>query len=108
MKLKLGLPLACLLLPVSGCTWVDLKPEAELVVVITPEIAETCRPQGTIVSSTRSQVGFYHRTSETLKAELETLARNQATTMDANAILPVGEVSEKGEQKFKAFRCSNR
>ena len=35
MKLKLGLPLASLLLPVSGCTWVDLKPEAELVVVIT-------------------------------------------------------------------------
>jgi hypothetical protein len=42
--------------------------------------------------------------SAKLQTELETLARNEAVRLEANAVAPA-TVIEDGRQQFRAYRC---
>lgn len=93
----------CLLL--GACSWVDLKPDAQSVQVITEASAKECKLLGTVNAQTKRMIGIYRRTDETLSKELETLARNEAASMEANAIAPIEELTEEGSRKYSVVKC---
>lgn len=67
-----------------------------------PDVAH-CQYVGRIDSQTRAKV-LISRNPELVQQELIDLARNQAATMGANAIVALGQ-PEDGTQSFNAYRC---
>ena len=65
--------------------------------------ANSCRSRN-IVQAAFSKV-LIERGSSKVQQELIDLARNQAATMGANAIVPSGEPVD-GSQKFRAYLCN--
>ena len=62
---------------------------------------------GDTAGATAARVAFVTRNKETVKLELERIARNDAVGLDANIIVPLGPVSDQGTRRFAAFRCPN-
>jgi hypothetical protein len=88
----------------SACTWVELAPEAEKVVVLNTDEVNKCEELGTTTVSVKYEVGGFNRNTETMTNELQTLARNSAVELKGDAIVAVSEI-EKGAQKYKIYRC---
>jgi CRISPR/Cas system type I-B associated protein Csh2 (Cas7 group RAMP superfamily) len=61
----------------AACSWVDLRPGAEAVKVVSAADVTHCQAKGSVQAQTKASVGFYDRSAETLQEELITLARNQ-------------------------------
>ena len=94
-----------MLLPLSACTWVSIKPEAKQVRVAPAGAAPPgCVKQGEIEVSVKSSVAFYDRDAVKVRDELETLARNEAIALPADTIQPLGD-PVAGTQRFAAWRC---
>ena len=66
-----------------------------------------CRALGEIGVSVKDRVGPYERNTLKVKDELETLARNEAASMQADTIAAKGEPHD-GEQRFGAYACGAR
>lgn len=97
------MPLTLILL--SACSWVDLRPEAEAVKVVSAANVAGCQAKGSVQAQTKASVGFYDRSAEALQEELITLARNQAVVLGANRLVPDSVISAQGTQQFRAFLC---
>jgi hypothetical protein len=91
---------------VVGCTWVKPDAQGELVnVVYTPAETRDCQELGSVTVSVKADIAGIDRNEVKVRDELESLARNQAATMNADTILPKSDVVD-GEQEFFAFRCA--
>jgi hypothetical protein len=102
MRKIIGLGLVVLFL--SACTWVELTPEGEKVTVAKAEHVTNCKFAGTTTVSVKSKtVG--ERDLGKIKTELETLARNEASKLKGDTVVPVTEIKE-GEQTFKVYQCN--
>lgn len=89
----------------AGCTWVKMTPQGAAVrVAAAEEDLSACQRRGEIAVSVEDRVAFYRRSSVKVRDELETLARNEAISLDADTVQPKTE-PEDGEQRFVAFRC---
>ena len=94
-----------LVLPLAACTWVPLEPDGKAVRVVAAGAAPVgCARQADVEVSVKHSVAFYERNQVKVRDELETLARNEATTVGANVVQPLGE-PEGGSQRFAAWRC---
>lgn len=93
-----------LLFSLSACTWVELAPEAEKVVVLSVDEVKKCEELGNTSVSVKYEVGGFKRDVETMSKELQTLARNSAVELKGDAIVAISEI-EKGTQKYKIYRC---
>lgn len=91
-------------LVLSACTWVDLSPEGEKVVVLTEEEVAQCEKVGQTVVMLRDSVAGFKRSDEKVRKELNTLARNSASEIGGDAVVPVGE-PENGRQTFGVYDC---
>ena len=99
--------LALSTLMLSACTWVKMEPGATRVRVLAADApTQGCTARGEIGVSVKDQVGLYQRSDLKVRDELETLARNEAVRLDADAIQPLEEPA-LGEQRFAAFHCGN-
>ena len=96
-------PLAVLFLTLTGCAFVQVSEEGAAVTQATAPDVLNCTDVGTVQSQTQSRV-LIERGSDKVKQELIDLARNQAASMGANAIVPIGE-PENGRQSFRAYKC---
>ena len=94
------------LLALAGCTWVAMEPGGRAVQVASPtqELSGCGRSVGTITVSVRDSIAFVERNALKVRDELETLARNEATSLSADTVQPLGEPRD-GEQRFAAYRC---
>lgn len=101
---KLFVSLSLFTLLGSGCSFVELKPEADSVSVLTADQAAQCKPVGTATTQVLDEVMLISRNEETMAEELEILARNEAIKSGANAIVPISEV-EEGQRTFKVYIC---
>lgn len=89
----------------TACTWVPMDPGAGSVRVLAAGAAPTgCEKRGEIEVSVKDRIAFYERNDLRVREELETLARNQALSVQADAVQPAGEPRE-GSQQFTAWRC---
>ena len=104
-KSKQLLVMVLLLGSLGACSWVDVKPEAEVVQVITTEYAENCIKLGIAKAKTLDKIWLFNRNVEKMNQELATLARNEAQTMGGNAIRPVGKLTQ-GQQAFLVYNCN--
>jgi hypothetical protein len=93
-------------LAAAGCTWVPMAPEASAVRVIPMGAAPAgCEMQQEIEVKVTGKVGFYERNTLRVREELETLARNEAAELKADALQPLEE-PRGDEQRFAAYRCT--
>ncbi len=106
MRIATSLVLASLL--VSGCTWVHMAPGASAVRVLGAGAAPAgCEKRGDVEVSVKDRLGFFERNDLRVREELETLARNEAPGLQADAVQPLGPPDD-GTQRFAAWRCAGR
>lgn len=90
---------------VAGCVWVPLHKGAETVRVLPlGHDASACRRLGEIAVSVKGGVGSWKRDALEVRDELETLARNEALTLDADSVQPITQPVE-ARQHWLALRC---
>ncbi|MDC8014180.1 DUF4156 domain-containing protein [Tahibacter soli] len=107
MKTTRNILLSALLAALGACTWVKLDEPGKAVHVAYDGRVDGCRALGEIGVSVKDRVGPYERNSLKVKDELETLARNEAASMQADTIAAKGEPHD-GEQRFGAYACGRR
>lgn len=106
MKMK-TLLLFIVSLSVSACAaGLKLTTEGEKVRVLDPSEVSSCRELGKTNNSVAWQVVGIARPEETISKELRVLARNSASRMGGDTIVPL-TVIEKGEQSFVVYKCVN-
>lgn len=101
--MRLVLVVVTATLALTACTWVPIQPEAQQVRVLRDAPAN-CQKVGEIDVEVTDKVSLYRRNALKVQDELETLARNQAAGIPANAIHPLAAPVD-GRQKFAAWRC---
>lgn len=98
------LVLLCSVALLAGCNWVKLSDSGSRIRVIDADEATRCIKKGEVTASVRDEVGPYSRNRQKVLDEVETLARNDASSLGANAIAPLGEL-DAGERRYAAYDC---
>lgn len=93
-----------LALSVSACTWVDMAPNAQSVRVVSAGAPPACEKRGEVQVAVKHNIAFYERNALRVREELETLARNEAPSLQADTIQPLADPAQ-GAQRFGAYRC---
>lgn len=92
-------------LGVCGCAFVQVTDAGAGVAQATATDVVNCQDIGEVVATTKDKV-VVRRGATKVAQELIDLARNQAASMGANAIVPTSPV-ENGVQKFRAYLCED-
>ena len=92
------------LFALSSCTYVKVSDAGAAVTQASQTDVASCEQLGEVVTHTRHKV-LLDRPSGKVKQELIDLARNQAASMGANAIVAQGE-PVNGAQTFTAYKCN--
>jgi hypothetical protein len=96
----------CLTFSISACTWVTLSDEGQQVNIATANDIQYCSKIGQVTAKTRATLLLNSkRNADKIAAELSVLARNEATKIKANTLVPLQAPNDKGEQLFNAYRC---
>lgn len=105
MRHPLRSAVTLLALAAGACTWVPMHDGAATVRVL-PMGAPTvgCTRLGEIEGNVTDKVAFYERNPLRVQEELETMARNEALGLGANAVVPLEPVRD-GRQRYAAWRC---
>ncbi|MDT8375149.1 MAG: DUF4156 domain-containing protein [Mariprofundaceae bacterium] len=106
MKPGLFLTFLSITLLASGCTWVKPTPQGEQIRVLNAGQVTSCKKIGKTTVSVLAKVAFVKRSEKKIKRELETMARNSASSMGGDTVVPVSEISA-GEQSFDVYKCAN-
>jgi len=89
----------------TGCEVVRMEPGAAQVRVLPlGQSVASCQRLGELSVSIQHRIGPYERNNLAVREELETLARNEALTLHANAVQPEAEPAI-GRQRWLAYRC---
>lgn len=88
----------------GACSFVDLKPEAEDVLMLKPFQAKECEQLRRTTSQVLDKIWFVNRNKDKMADELSTLARNTAVELGGNAIMVDSEINE-GKQTFVVLNC---
>ena len=97
---------AALALALQGCAWVKLTPEGEKARVLSAEEVANCTKLGVTTSTLKADVAGFRRNEEKVRKELATLARNAASDLGGDTVVPITE-PEGGRQTFDVYRCLN-
>lgn len=103
MKLKMVFPLVGAAV-LSACSFVDLKPNAEDVLVLKPHQVRECEQVRRSSSQVLDKIWFVNRNKERMAEELATLARNTAAELGGNAIVADSDIVD-GKQSFIIYNC---
>ena len=90
----------------AGCTWVQLTEAGETVTVLTQPAGADCTRIGTVTARTKASVAGASRNDEKMMTELDTLARNEAAMLGANAVRAEG-TPIAGRLGYIAYRCTD-
>jgi hypothetical protein len=106
--LTLSAPLAALAL-LAGCTWVTQSPEALKadIAVVDAAGAAQCQRIAANQLSVADHLGTMQRLPEDVEHDLRTMAINQAATVGADAVAPVGDL-KGGTQTWALLRCEGK
>lgn len=87
----------------TGCTWVKVSEDASDITLKTEESVADCKRVGEVNTSTKHKVLGVSRNKKKVQIELDTLARNEAASMGANALVRVS--TKEGRSSYLAYRC---
>ena len=103
MKRSAWIALAAALL--AACVnWVPLTPEGKQVRVANAAEVAGCKELGNVTGKVKVTVGPMARDEDKIAGEIEALARNEAVSLGANAIVPTGPV-DWDHRAYVAFHC---
>lgn len=88
----------------GSCTWVDTTPEGNRVRVVPGDRVTDCRHLGELSVYTKAEIAGVERNAGKISEELETLARNEAATMDGDTIVAATKISN-GRRTYQVYRC---
>lgn len=88
-----------------GCTWVRLTDAGAGVRVVDAVAGAACERIGRVTANSREDVAGVDRSLEKVREELQTLARNEAAGLGADAVVATSPI-EDGQQNFDALRCT--
>ena len=89
---------------VGGCSFVDVQPEAENVLVLGDERVRDCERLGRTRVSVATEIGFIKRGNRAIRGDLEVLARNSAADMGGDTVSPETEI-QNGKQTYGVYDC---
>ena len=89
----------------SACSTLKLTDGGEKVRVLEPNEVSSCRNLGRTNTSVTAKVVF-ERPADVVAEELATVARNSASRMGGDTIVPL-TVVENGQQTFVVYKCVN-
>ena len=89
----------------SACATVKLTEGGEKVRVLDPNEVSSCKNMGRTTTSVTSKV-IFDRPEDAVSKELQTVARNSASRMGGDTIVPL-TVIEEGSQTFVIYKCVN-
>jgi len=90
---------------INGCASVEMSTGGEKVRVLSPNEVLSCgKSLGTTSSTVMAKVAGVKRPIETIESELTTMARNSASDMGGDTIVPLTVVTN-GKQSFKIYKC---
>jgi len=89
------------------CNWVPVTEEGKEVRVLRADAAASCERIGNVTAKTADRVTIFARSDRKIQEELESLARNEATELGGDAVVPIGNESD-GRQSFDVYRCQPR
>jgi hypothetical protein len=88
----------------AGCATPKLNAGGEKVRVLEPNEVSSCRQLGKTNSTVLDKVVGIDRPIESIAEELETMARNSASNMGGDTIVPL-TIVEDGSQSFNVYKC---
>ena len=99
-------PLSLVLcLPLAACSWgIKLDSGGDKVRTAWNGDVAGCREAGKVTVSVLDHVGPMDRNGLKVRDELEVMARNEAATLGADTIKPLGDPRD-GEQSWAAYHC---
>ena len=99
-------PLSLVLcLPLAACSWgIKLDSGGDKVRTAWNGDVAGCRDVGKVTVSVLDHVGPMDRNGIKVRDELEVMARNEAATLGADTIKPLGDPRD-GEQSWSAYHC---
>ena len=94
-----------LCLPLAACSWgIKLDSGGEKVRTAWDGRVDGCRDVGKVTVSVLDHVGPMNRSDPKVRDELEVMARNEAASLGADTVRPLGEPRD-GEQSWGAYHC---
>lgn len=102
---KISYLIALSMLGATGCSFIELKPEAEFVNVASDEMVTHCKPVGTATTKVLDSVLFFPRTEQTMATELDMLASNEAIKFGGNTIVPISDIAD-GSRSYRVYHCN--
>lgn len=103
---RIGLT-ALLGLSLTACTFIDMKPGAEAIVLASESGVTDCKKLGTSTGSVVHRAAGFDRLPEVVADELERLARNAAVDAGANTLVALTPVSE-GKRTYGMYSCHTK
>ena len=88
----------------ASCATVDLTPEGEKIRILAPAEVTSCRELGKTNTSVTAKALGIPRPPETIAKELESIARNSASNMGGDTIVPLTVIAD-GKQSFVVYKC---
>jgi uncharacterized protein DUF4156 len=96
---------ACLVL--AACSWgIRLDSGGEKVRAAWNGDVAGCRDMGQVTVSVLDRIGPLDRNDLKVRDELEVMARNEAATIGADTVKPLGDPRD-GEQRWGAWHCGH-
>ena len=89
----------------SACSTLKLTEGGEKVRMLDPNEVSSCKNLGRTNTSVTAKVVF-DRPADVVAEELATVARNSASRMGGDTIVPL-TVVEAGQQTFEVYKCVN-
>ena len=89
---------------IQGCAWVELSEGGKKVVTTTIDKVANCNKLATTTVNTTHKVAFFNRDDYKLRTELNDMARNEASKLGGNTLVPMTK-SKQGSQTFAVYRC---
>ena len=98
----------CVLIPLLllfGCAkFIDIESGSESIKLVNKFNADDCVIKSTVTVSVLSEVGFIDRDPESIKLDLNQLAKNAAVSNKGNSIIKIGS-SENGKATYQILNC---
>ena len=97
-----------LVVPLAACSWgIKLDSAGARVRTAWNDDVAACRNVGTITVSVLDKLGPVNRRNTKINDELEVMARNEAASLGADTVKPLGDV-QGGEQRWGAYNCGTQ
>ena len=104
-KLKKVMATLIPLIFLLGCAkFIDINPGSESINVINKFNADQCVLKSTVTVSVLSEVGFIDRDPESIKLDLDQLAKNAAIDNQGNTVTEINS-SKNGKATYQILYC---